>query len=219
MTRGRHRQSTVVRALPPVTVASLATAGVALAVINGSLQVLRLAVVASWLVALALAGWSARRGRRFARETALQESMRRRDESVFSEQLTLLQQSITGLRKQLDELTADAGALRREVVTLRADKAEAEEIVRRARAERARAAMAQREAADQRLLTAAAFEAAAAVLENFGSAGVAEDDPDWVSTWIANLGVRGELDLTMHDDTIALDVESAREGSSLELSA
>jgi hypothetical protein len=40
-----------------------------------------------------------------------------------------------------------------------------------------------------------------------------------VSTWIANLGVRGELDLTMHDDTIALDVESAREGSSLELSA
>jgi hypothetical protein len=57
------------------------------------------------------------------------------------------------------------------------------------------------------------------VLENFGSSTVTEDDPDWVSTWIANLGVRGELDLTMHDDTIALDVESAREGTSLELSA
>jgi regulator of replication initiation timing len=211
MTRGRHRSSTVVRALPPVTVASLATAGLALAVLNGSLQILRLAVVASWLVALAMAGWTARRGRRFDRESALQESMRRRDESVFTEQLTLLQQSINGLRAQLDELSTDASALRREVVTLRADKAEGEEILRRARAERARAALAQREASDQRLLTAAAFEAAAAVLENFGKTSAADEDPEWLTTWIANLGERGELDLTMHDDTIALDVEGAME--------
>jgi hypothetical protein len=32
-----------------------------------------------------------------------------------------------------------------------------------------------------------------------------------VTSWIANLGTRTELDLTMHDDTIALDLSSCLE--------
>jgi hypothetical protein len=40
---------------------------------------------------------------------------------------------------------------------------------------------------------------------------ISEDEPDWVSSWIANLGTRGELDLTMHDDTIALDLSACRD--------
>lgn len=206
MTRGRHRQSLAVSLIAPVTLGSMVTAGVALALLQGTTQVLQLAVVASWVLALGLITHSARRGRKFTREIALSESMRRRDENVFSDQLSALQASIGGLQTQLERIGVEAAALRGEVVQLRADKAEADEIVRRARAERARAAMAEREAHDQRALTAAAFEAAAAVLASFEAPAVEDVEPDWVTTWIANLGAAGELDLTMHDDTIAIPV-------------
>lgn len=206
MTRGRHRQSLAVSLIAPVTLGSMVTAGLALALIQGTTQVLQLAVVASWVLALGLITNTARRGRKFNREITLSESMRRRDENLFSEQLTALQASISGLQTQLERIGNEATALRGEVGRLRADKAEADEIVRRARAERARAAMAEREAHDQRILTAAAFEAAAAVLASFDAPAVLDIEPDWVTTWIENLGAAGELDLTMHDDTIALQV-------------
>lgn len=211
MKRGRHRQSTVVKALPPFTVGALATAGLALAVVTGSLQVLRLAVIASWLIALGIAAYAIRRGRRHTRESALAESTRRREESLFGEQLAHLEAGMNGLKEQLELIGTEAAALRNEVVQLRAEKAEADEIVALARLERARAVVAEREATDQRLLTAAAFEAAAAVLESLGSTAFEEVEPDWVTSWISNLGNRGELDLTMHDDTIALDLEGCLE--------
>jgi hypothetical protein len=207
MTRGRHRQSLAVSLIAPVTLGSMVTAGLALALVNGTTQVLQLAVVASWVLALGLIANSARRGRKFNREITLSESMRRRDENLFAEQLSALQASIGGLQTQLDRFGAEAVSLRAEVVQLRAEKAEADEIVRRARAERARAALAEREALDQRILTAAAFEAAAAVLASFEAPAVEDVEPDWVTTWIANLGAAGELDLTMHDDTIAIRVD------------
>jgi hypothetical protein len=211
MTRGRHRQSTFVKAVPPVTVGTLATAGVALAVLTGSMQVLRLAVIASWLIVLSIAAYAGLRGRKYTRELALAESTRRRDEGLFAEQLEALGAGVRSLQEQLGRLNTEAATLRLEVVQLRADKAEADEVVRLARAERARAAVAEREANDQRLLTAAAFEAAAAVLESLGAAAITEAEPDWVTSWIANLGARTELDLTMHDDTIALDLSSCLE--------
>jgi hypothetical protein len=211
MTRGRHRQSGFVRAVPPVTVGTLAIAGIALGVLTGSMQVLRMAVIASWVIALGIAGCAGYRGRRYAREAALAESTRRREEGLFAEQLDLLRAGILGLEQQLGRLHTEAATLRREVVQLRADKAEADEIVALARAERARAAAAEREATDQRLLTAAAFEAAAAVLESLGTSTLPTEEPDWVTTWITNLGARGELDLTMHDDTIALDLSACRD--------
>lgn len=197
-------------------VGSLATAGVVLAVVNGNMQVLRLAVIASWVVALGMAGVVVRRSRAFARESALVDSARRREEAQFGEQLGLLQKSISGLQEQLERLNSDSSALRAEVSQLRADKAEADEIVRRAREERARAQAAEREAADQRLLTAAAFEAAAAVLESFGSSAEpatsngsgGSEEPDWIAAWIASLGSTDELDLTAHDDTIQLELEA-----------
>jgi hypothetical protein len=206
MRRGRHRQSTVAKAVPPVTVGTLATAGVALAVLTGSMQVLRLAVIASWLIVLGIAAYAGHRGRKYTRELALADSTRRRDEGLFAEQLEALGSGIRSMEDQLARLNTEAATLRSEVVALRADKAEADEIVRLARAERARAAVAEREANDQRLLTAAAFEAAAAVLESLGSSTISAEEPDWVTSWIANLGARGDLDLTMHDDTIALDL-------------
>ncbi len=209
MTRGRHRQSLAVALIAPVTLGAMVTAGLALALIDGTTQVLQLAVVASWILALGLIANTARRGRKHSRETALTESMRRRDENVFGEQLSALSASITGLQTQLERIGNEAVALRGEVVQLRADKVETEEILRRARAERARAAMAEREAHDQRALTAAAFEAAAAVLASFEAPAVFDVEPDWVTTWIANLGNGGELDLTMHDDTIALRLDDA----------
>ncbi|HEX3614304.1 MAG TPA: hypothetical protein VHU88_21645 [Sporichthyaceae bacterium] len=194
-----------------MTVATLATAGLALAALTGSMQVLRMAVIASWLIALAIAGYAGHRGRKDSRELALAESTRRRDESLFAAQLETLSTGIKSLETQLQRLNTEAATLRSEVVQLRAEKAEADEIVRLALAERARAAVAEREANDQRLLTAAAFEAAAAVLESLSSGVISEDEPDWVSSWIANLGTRGELDLTMHDDTIALDLSACRD--------
>ncbi|MGQ0844963.1 MAG: hypothetical protein ACT4QF_12585 [Sporichthyaceae bacterium] len=209
MTRGRHRQSLAVSLIAPVTLGSMVTAGLALALVQGTTQVLQLAVVASWVLALGLIAHSARRGRRYQREISLSESMRRRDENVFSEQLTSLQTSIAGLQTQLETFGRESVALRAEVVQLRADKAEADEIVRRARAERARAVLAEREAQEQRMLTAAAFEAAAAVLASFETTGAVDVEPDWVTTWIANLGNGGELDLTMHDDTIAMEFDAA----------
>ncbi len=193
-----------------VALGTLATAGVVLAVVLGDTQVLRLAVVASWLVALSLVGYSVRRGRSFARETALAESARRRDESIFTQQMTALGASINGLQAQLERMSAESAELRSEVAQLRIDKIESDEIVRRARAERARARLAEREAADQRLLTAAAFEAAAAVLQSFGHDDEQESGPgDWVASWVASLGACTELDLTMHDDTIEIDLDAA----------
>ncbi|MGQ0468137.1 MAG: hypothetical protein ACT4QG_22820 [Sporichthyaceae bacterium] len=208
MTRGRHRQSLAVSLIAPVTLGAMVTAGLALALVNGTVAVLQMAIVASWVLALGLIANSARRGRRFQREITLSESMRRRDENLFSEQLSALQTSITGLQTQLERIGKDAATLRGEVVQLRAEKAEADEIVRRARAERARAALAEREALEQRMLTAAAFEAAAAVLASFENS-LVEAEPDWVTTWIANLGNGGELDLTMHDDTMVIELEGA----------
>jgi|GEM_PF-4507620 len=209
MRRARHRHSTVCRSLALLTVGLLATAGTAIAVLTGSTQVLRWAVTASWLVALAIATYAALRGRRYLRDAAVAESTRRREQSLFNEQLEELQAGIETLTASLSRLNSEAEALRREVSQLRVEKAEADEIVRLAREERARAAAAEREANDQRMLTAAAFEAAAAVLESLGSVTISEQEPDWVTTWIANLGARGELDLTMHDDTIALELEPA----------
>jgi hypothetical protein len=209
MTRGRHRQQLpTVKTVSGVSLGTVATAGLALAVVAGSLQVLRLAVVASWLIALGLVAYSVRRGRRFNRELALQESMRRRDESLFTQQLTVLSESIKGLQAQMETMNAEAASMRSQIVQLQAEKAEADEIVRQARAERAKAQLAEREAADQRLLTAAAFEAAAAVLHSFGSDGDAESG-DWIDSWVASLRASGELDLTMHDDTIEIDVDEA----------
>ncbi len=95
--------------------------------------------------------------------------------------------------------------MRREIVDLRRDKAEAEETLRAARAERARQRQADQEMADQRLLTVAAFEAAATVLEALEAAAPG-DEQDWVSSWVASLADH-ELDLTMHDDTIPLELE------------
>lgn len=226
MTRGRHRHHfTPAQAVPAVTVGTLATAGVVLAVVNGDLQVLRMAVIASWVVALGMAGVVVRRTRTFARESALVDSARRREESQFAEQLGLLQTSIAGLQEQLERLNTESSELRAEVGQLRADKAEADEIVRRAREERARAQAAEREAADQRLLTAAAFEAAAAVLENFGSgsrpvdqAAATAGEPDWITAWVASLGSDDELDLTPHDDTIQLQLEAAPAAEPVSLS-
>ncbi len=208
MTRGRHRQQLpTVKTVSGVTVGTVATAGVVLAVVSGDTQVLRLAVVASWLIALGLVAHSVRRGRRFTRELALQESMRRRDESLFTQQLTILSESIKALQVQVSVMTTESAELRSEVAALRVEKAEADEIVRHARAERAKAQLAEREAADQRLLTAAAFEAAAAVLQSFGNNEEDTDSGDWIDAWVASLRTSGELDLTMHDDTIEIDVE------------
>lgn len=221
MTRGRHRQQ-----LPPVKTVSgialgtLATAGVMLAVISGDTSVLRLAVVASWIVALGLVGYNVRRGQRFARESALTESARRRDESIFTEQLGELGKAIKSLNERLETMTEESAALRSEVAQLRVEKAEADEIVRLARAERARAALVEREAADQRLLTAAAFEAAAAVLQSFGNNDSDDAEPDsndWVASWVASLGASHELDLTMHDDTIELTLEPGVAGIEIDV--
>jgi hypothetical protein len=209
MTRGRHRQQLpTVKTVSGVTVGTVATAGVVLALVSGDTQVLRLAVVASWLIALGLVAYSVRRGRQFNRELALQESMRRRDESLFTQQLTELSASIKGLQTQMTAMHAESVELRSEIAQLRVEKAEADEIVRQARAERAKAQLAEREAADQRLLTAAAFEAAAAVLHSFGS-DADPDSGDWIDSWVASLRASGELDLTMHDDTIEIDVDDA----------
>jgi hypothetical protein len=206
MTRGRHRHHlTPKTVLPPVTIGALATAGVVLAVVNGNLQVLRLAVVASWLIALSAIGWSWNRNRTYTRTLALQESTRRREESLFSEQLTSLQATLTLMQQQLGVLTTESVDLRREVMELRADKAEVEETLRAARAERARQRNADQELADQRLLTVAAFEAAATVLDALDASAMGEDQ-DWVTAWVASLG-DSELDLTMHDDTIPLDLD------------
>ena len=208
MTRGRHRQQLpTVKTVSGVTVGTVATAGVVLAVVSGDTQVLRLAVVASWLIALGLVAHSVRRGRRFTRELALQESMRRRDESLFTQQLTVLSDSIKALQVQVQVMTTESAELRAEVAQLRVEKAEADEIVRQARAERAKAQLAEREAADQRLLTAAAFEAAAAVLQSFGNNDADSDSSDWIDAWVASLRTSGELDLTMHDETIELELE------------
>jgi hypothetical protein len=205
--RGRHRQQLpTVKTVSGISLGTVATAGLALAVVAGSLQVLRLAVVASWLIALGLVAYSVRRTRGFNRELALQESMRRRDESLFTQQLTELSASIKGLQTQMATMHAESAELRSEIAQLRVEKAEADEIVRQARAERAKAQLAEREAADQRLLTAAAFEAAAAVLHSFGSDADAESG-DWIDSWVASLRTAGELDLTMHDDTIEIDVD------------
>lgn len=206
--RGRHRQQLpTVKTVSGISLGTVATAGLALAVVAGSLQVLRLAVVASWLIALGLVAYSVRRTKRFNRELALQESMRRRDESLFTQQLTVLGESIKGLQAQMESMNAEASAMRAEIAQLQVEKAEADAIVREARAERAKAQLAEREAADQRLLTAAAFEAAAAVLHSFGSDGEAESG-DWIDSWVASLRTAGELDLTMHDDTIEIDVDA-----------
>jgi regulator of replication initiation timing len=208
MTRGRHRQQLpTVKTVSGVTVGTVATAGVVLAVVSGDTQVLRLAVVASWLIALGLVAHSVRRGRNFNRELALQESMRRRDESLFSQQLTELSASIKGLQGQMATMHAESAELRAEIAQLRTEKAESDEIVRQARAERAKAQLAEREASDQRLLTAAAFEAAAAVLQSFGSDEGDSESGDWIDAWVASLRTSGELDLTMHDETIELDLE------------
>ncbi|GAA0621782.1 hypothetical protein GCM10009547_25680 [Sporichthya brevicatena] len=208
MTRGRHRQQLpTVKTVSGVSVGTVATAGVVLAVVSGDTQVLRLAVVASWLIALGLVADSVRRSRRYSRELALQESMRRRDESLFTQQLSVLSESIKSLQTQVETMNAESAELRAEVAQLRVEKAEADEIVRQARAERAKAQLAEREAADQRLLTAAAFEAAAAVLQSFGN-GETEDSGDWIDAWVASLRTSGELDLTMHDDTIEIDLDS-----------
>lgn len=205
MTRGRHRHHlTPKTVLPPVALGALATAGVVLAVVNGNIQVLRLAVIASWLIALGMVGWSWNRSRRFSRTLALQESTRRREESMFSEQLTQLQATLTLMQQQLGVLTTESVDLRRELVELRADKAEVEETLRAARADRARQRNADQELADQRLLTVAAFEAAATVLEALDAQAM-DEDQDWVTAWVASLG-DSELDLTMHDDTIPLDL-------------
>jgi membrane glycosyltransferase len=207
MTRGRHRQQLpAVKTVSGISLGTVATAGLALAVVAGSLQVLRLAVIASWLIALGLVAYSVRRTRRFNRELALQESMRRRDESLFTQQLTVLGESIKGLQAQMEAMNSEAAAMRAQIATLQVEKAEADEIVRQARAERAKAQLAEREAADQRLLTAAAFEAAAAVLHSFGSDADSESG-DWIDSWVASLRTSGELDLTMHDDTIEIDVD------------
>ncbi|HUR74512.1 MAG TPA: hypothetical protein VMZ00_09555 [Sporichthya sp.] len=208
MTRGRHRQQLpTVKTVSGVTVGTVATAGVVLAVLSGDTQVLRLAVVASWLIALGLVAHSVRRGRRFNRELALQESMRRRDESLFTQQLTELSASIKGLQTQMTAMHAESTSLRAEIAQLRVEKAEADEIVRQARAERAKAQLAEREAADQRLLTAAAFEAAAAVLQSFGNDDADSESGDWIDAWVASLRTSGELDLTMHDETIEIELE------------
>ena len=206
MTRGRHRQGLPVKTvLLPAAFGSLATAGVVLAVVNGDLQVLRLAVVASWLLALGLVTWTCRRGRAHSRALALQESTRRVDEAMFTGQLEALRASMSGLSTQLERLTTESAELHREVAGLRADKAEAEEMLRLARAERARAKAAEQDQVDQRMLTVAAFEAAATVLEALDAS--IGDDEDWVSSWVASLGHTGELDLTMHDDTIPLELD------------
>ena len=206
MTRGRHRQGLPVKTvLLPAAFGSLATAGVVLAVVSGDLQVLRLAVVASWLIALGLVTWTWRRGRADARTLALTESTRRVEEALFVEQLEALRSTMGVLATQLERLTTESAELHREVAGLRADKAEAEEMLRMARAERARAKAAEQEQADQRMLTVAAFEAAATVLEALEA--TAGDEQDWVSSWVASLGDTGELDLTMHDDTIPLELD------------
>ncbi|MGQ0629740.1 MAG: hypothetical protein ACT4P1_01760 [Sporichthyaceae bacterium] len=206
MTRGRHRhQLSALKLVPVVLVGSLATAGVALAVISGNTSILQYAVVASWTVALALAGYAFRRNRAYTRDIALAESTHRREQTQFADRLSALGTSIGSLQTQLERLNDESAHLRLEVHQLRAEQAENDEIVRAARAERARAQQAEREAADQRLLTAAAFEAAAKVLESFGS-GPDAGEQDWVSSWIASLSASTELDLTMHDDTIALDL-------------
>lgn len=206
MTRGRHRQHLPVRTvLLPAAFGSLATAGVVLAVVQGDLQVLRLAVVASWLVALGLVTFSWRRGRSHARTLALQDSTRRVEEAVFSEQLEALRTGMGALQTQLERLTTESAELHREVAALRVDKAEAEEMLRMARAERAREKAAQQEQVEQRMLTVAAFEAAATVLEAL-EATSSGDETDWVSSWVASLSDTGELDLTMHDDTIPLEL-------------
>jgi hypothetical protein len=208
MTRGRHRQQLpTVKTVSGVTVGTVATAGLVLAVVSGDTQVLRLAVVASWLIALGLVAHSVRRGRNFNRELALQESMRRRDESLFSQQLTELSTSIKGLQSQMATMHSESAELRAEIAQLRTEKAESDEIVRQARAERAKAQLAEREASDQRLLTAAAFEAAAAVLQSFGNDESDSESSDWIDAWVASLRTSGELDLTMHDETIELDLE------------
>lgn len=205
MTRGRHRQHLPVKTvLLPAALGSLATAGVVLAVVSGDTQVLRMAVVASWLIALGLVTWSWRRGRAHQRTIALHESTRRVEEALFAEQLESLRTTMGGLQTQLERLTTESAEMHREVAGLRADKAEAEEMLRLARAERARAKAAEQEQLDQRLLTVAAFEAAATVLEALDVA--AGDEQDWVSSWVASLGDTGELDLTMHDDTIPLEL-------------
>ena len=206
--RGRHRQQLpTVKTVSGISLGTVATAGLALAVVAGSLQVLRLAVVASWLIALGLVAYSVRRTKRFNSELALQESMRRRDESLFTQQLAVLGESIKGLQTQMETMHTEASAMRAEIAQLQVEKAEADAIVREARAERAKAQLAEREAADQRLLTAAAFEAAAAVLHSFGN-DEDSDSGDWIDSWVASLRASGELDLTMHDDTLEIAVEA-----------
>ncbi|MGQ0625597.1 MAG: hypothetical protein ACT4PP_13230 [Sporichthyaceae bacterium] len=206
MTRGRHRnQLSALKLVPLALVGSLATAGVALAVISANTSILQYAVIASWTLALALAGYAFRRGRAYTRDLALMESTQRREQTLFADRLSALGTSIGSLQTQLERLNDESAHLRLEVLQLRTENAENAEIVRAARAERARAQQAEREADDQRQLTAAAFEAAARVLESFGS-GSDAGEQDWVSSWIASLSASTELDLTMHDDTLALEL-------------
>ena len=207
MTRGRHRhQLSALKVVPVAALGLIATAGVALAVVSGDTVVLQFAVVASWLIALAIAADSFRRSRGHAREITLVESAQRREQTQFGERLTALGTSIAALQTQLERLNDESASLRLEVLQLRAERAENEEIVRAARVERARAQQAERDAADQRLLTAAAFEAAAKVLESFNAGDAPEQD--WISSWIESLSASTDLDLTMHDDTIALDLSA-----------
>ena len=171
MTRGRHRQQLpTVKTVSGVTVGTVATAGLALAVVSGNTQVLRLAVVASWLIALGLVAHSVRRGRQLqprARAAGVDAPPRR--VAVHPAAHRAAAPASRACRPRWRRCTPSPPSCGAEIAQLRVEKAEADEIVRQARAERAKAQLAEREASDQRLLTAAAFEAAAAVLQSFGN--------------------------------------------------
>jgi hypothetical protein len=191
--------------LPLAATGVLAVSGVVLALLTVGTLLLRLALCLACAGAVALAVLMWWRDRQHVRALAVEAAGRRRDQSLVQSQLDALHETLAALREQLEQMRVESGELRSELMSLRAGKVEAEEALRRLRAVPTQHSL-------RHPLTPDSFAAAAAVLEAFEVGGNA-DEEDWISSWVSGLfDDEGDLviDLTVHDDTLPLELRVAR---------